>query len=53
LLLLGIFLWGLLKSSRTRFNDRDDSLRIIKHRLANGDITNEAYLEMKKIINQS
>lgn len=53
LLLLGIFLRGLLKSSRTRFNDRDDSLQIIKYRLAKGDITHETYLEMKKIINQS
>jgi putative membrane protein len=53
LLLLGIFLRGFLKASRTRFNDRDDSLQIIKHRFANGDITHETYLEMKKIINQS
>jgi uncharacterized membrane protein len=53
LLLIGIFLRGLLRASRTRFHDMDDSLQIIKHRFANGDITHEAYIEMKKIIKQS
>jgi len=52
--LVGVFfLLGFRKAERTRRADREDSLDIIKVRLAKGEIDQEAYLAMKKILEQS
>jgi putative membrane protein len=50
---VGIFLLGSKKADKTRRADRDDSLGIIKARLARGEIDQEEYLEMKKILEQA
>ncbi len=52
--LVGIFfLFGPRKADKTRRADREDSLGIIKVRLAKGEIDLEAYLAMKKILEQA
>ena len=50
---MGVFLLGSRKADKTRRADRDDSLGIIKARLARGEIDQEEYLEMKKILEQA
>ncbi|WP_043640391.1 SHOCT domain-containing protein [Desulfovibrio sp. TomC] len=51
--LLGIFLLGARKTDKTHRADRDDSLEIIKARLARGEINQEDYLEIKKVLEQA
>ncbi|WP_300160662.1 SHOCT domain-containing protein [Solidesulfovibrio sp.] len=52
--LVGVFfLLGLRKVDKTRRADREDSLGIIKVRLAKGEINQEEYLAMKKILEQA
>ena len=50
---MGVFLLGSRKADKTRRADRDDSLGIIKARLARGEIDRKEYLEMKKILEQA
>ncbi len=50
---MGVFLLGSRKADKTRRADRDDSLGIIKARLARGEIDQKEYLEMKKILEQA
>ncbi len=49
----GFFLLGSEKAHKTRRADREDSLDIIKVRLAKGEIDQEEYLAMKKILEQA
>lgn len=48
-----LFLSGSRKAERTRRADRENSLDIIKVRLAKGEIGQEEYLAMKKILEQA
>ncbi len=47
------FLLGSRKAERTRRADREDSLGLIKVRLAKGEINQEEYLAIKKILEQA
>lgn len=51
--LLGLFLFVSRRADKTSRADRDDSLGIIKVRLARGEINQEEYLEMKKVLEQA
>jgi putative membrane protein len=51
--LLVIFLFVSRRADKTSRADRDDSLGIIKVRLARGEINQEEYLEMKKVLEQA
>lgn len=52
--LVGVFfLLGRRTADKTRRADREDSLDILKARLAKGEIDLEAYLAMKKILKQA
>ena len=51
--LLGLFLFVSRRADKTSRADRDDSLGIIKVRLARGEINQEEYLEMKKALEQA
>ncbi len=53
LLLLGFLLHASKGESKRRYGDRDDSLEILKLRLAKGEITQETYLEMRKVLEQA
>uniref|UniRef100_I2PWY8 Putative membrane protein (DUF2078) n=1 Tax=Desulfovibrio sp. U5L TaxID=596152 RepID=I2PWY8_9BACT len=47
------FLLGSRKAERIRGADREDSLGLIKVRLAKGEINQEEYLAIKKILEQA
>ena len=52
--LVGLFfLLGRRKADKTRRADREDSLDILKVRLAKGEIDPQAYQAMKKILEQA
>lgn len=51
--LLGLFLFGSRRADKTRVADREDSLGIIKMRLARGELSQEDYQEIKKILEQA
>ena len=66
--LWGLLLWGLvivllvyaatrifrsgLNMPRNAYRDRDDSLAILKMRMARGEISTEEYTQMKKVLSQ-
>lgn len=51
--LLGFFLFGSRRANKTRIADREDSLGIINMRLARGELSQEDYQEIKKILEQA
>ncbi len=51
--LLGLFLSGSRRADKARRADKEDSLGIIKARLAKGEISQADYLEIKKVLEQA